>query len=79
VRVSATTAAFEAPYAPAPAMPNSAAIVVTLTTLPRPRAAIPGASAAVSRYVPRTLIASIASSASTSTSARPPKMKSRPC
>src|ERR1700761_8117908 len=66
VRVSATNAALVAPYAEPPGKATSAAIVVMLTMLPLPRAAILGASAAVRKNVPRTLTSNIVSKDATS-------------
>ena len=45
-RVIASSAAFVAPYAPPPTRPTAPAMLLRLTMLPRPLAAIPGASAA---------------------------------
>ena len=47
VRVKDSTAALVALYVESPAMPTRAAMVLTLTTLPRPRSTIPGTTAAV--------------------------------
>ena len=65
-----------APYVESPGMPTLAAMVLTLTMLPRPRSTMPGTSAAVRKYGARTLTANAASKDSTScaTSGAPGKM-----
>jgi hypothetical protein len=62
--VSRTSAALLAPYSDVPGMPNSAAIVPTLTIAPLPRRAIAGASSPTSTNGTLTLIANTASIAS---------------
>src|SRR5438132_9494019 len=57
--VRSATAAFEAPYAARPGTPSWDAIVVTFTIAPRPRSAIRGAMAAVSRNGALTLTANV--------------------
>src|SRR5438552_2257440 len=66
--VSSAIAAFEAPYAESPAIPNSAAIVVTLMIVPPPRATIFGAIAAVSRNGALTLTANVSSNVASESS-----------
>lgn len=56
-RVIAESDALVALYAAPPARPTAPAMLSRLTMLPRPRAAIAGAIAAVSRYAGRTLLA----------------------